>query len=371
MAQRNNHHTKIKVGITLGDIGGIGPELVLKTFDDARMMDLIVPILYGSSKVINIHRKMLDIERFNYAVISAPREAKYNRFNIIDCMPDIDRVEIGQPTEVGGKAALIALDRAIKDGMHEDIDALVTLPVDKASIQQHAENFRGHTEMLAEAFGSDEQLMLMVSEDLRVGMVTNHVSVANITRNISQSSVVRKAEILDLTLKRDFNIQRPLIAVLGLNPHAGDQGLIGMEENEIIRPAIQQLRAKGILAEGPYPADGLFGSLAYRKFHGILAMYHDQGLIPFKLIAGFRGVNFTAGIPFVRTSPDHGVAYDIVGKNVADPESLQQAIFCAIDIFRHRRENQTLIENAMKPQKIERPAQDDEVPELDEEENVI
>ena len=365
---------KIKVGITIGDIGGIGPELVLKAFQDPRLKDRCVPILYGSSKVLNIYRKVLEIEeKFNYSVIPNANSSHYKKFNIIECVPNMERVEIGKPSDMGGQAAFKALKLAIEDAQHGSIQAMVTLPLDKASMQKELPDFKGHTEMLAEAFSSDDQLMMMVYEDLKVGLVTNHLSLQNVPRNISENIIVRKAELMHESLMKDFNIPKPLIAILGLNPHAGDHGLLGKEEEEIIIPAIDTLRKKGIMAEGPYPADGLFGSMTYRKFDGILAMYHDQGLVPFKLIAGYGGVNFTAGIPFVRTSPDHGVAYDIAGKNLADPESLRAAIYTAVDVYHHRSENEVLMNNRLQPnQKYQPPAQDEDVPELvDEDETMI
>lgn len=336
------------MGITMGDVGGIGPELVLKAFQDNRLKDLCTPILYGSSKVLNIYRKILNINKFNYNIINSPNQAQYNRFNVLECIPNLERVEIGQPSDIGGEGAFQAVKRAVEDAMHKAIDALVTLPVDKSSFQKQQPDFRGHTELLANSFGSDDSLMMMVSDELRVGLVTNHTAIKNVSRNISVQGIVRKAEMFHQSLQQDFSIQRPLLAILGLNPHAGDHGLLGTEEEEIIQVAILELQKKGILAEGPYPADGFFGALTYQRFDGVLAMYHDQGLIPFKLLAGYTGVNFTAGIPFIRTSPDHGVAFDIAGKNIADAESLRQSLYLAIDVYRNRQENVHLKENALR-----------------------
>ncbi len=372
---KNDQQHKLKVGITIGDVGGIGPELVLKAFQDNRLKDLCIPVLYGSSKVLNIYRKILQLSKFNYHVVPKPSAAQYKRFNIVECIPDVDRVDIGQASEFGGEAAFRSLKRAVEDALHKELDAIVTLPVDKASLQKQDDSFRGHTELLTKSFGADESLMMMVSDQLRVGLVTNHVSIQNVARNISINSIVRKAELMHESLKQDFNIQRPLIAVLGLNPHAGDHDLLGKEESDIIIPAIKELQEKGILAQGPYPADGFFGALSFKKFDGVLAMYHDQGLIPFKLLAGYSGVNFTAGIPFIRTSPDHGVAFDIAGKNVADPESLRQSIYVAIDVYRNRVSNQLLQENALKSiqtHKVITKDEDEEpLPELDEDSDVI
>lgn len=348
MSKLPDNDRLLRVGITMGDVNGIGPELILKTFLDQRIKDLCVPIIYGSSRVINIYRKVMKINKFHYSVINRPSEAQPKRLNVIECIPDLERVDIGKPSEIGGHAAHLALKRAIEDAQHQAIDALVTLPVDKKVLTEFVPDFMGHTEMLAEAFNVDENLMLMVDEELRVGLVTNHLAIKDISRNLSVERIVRKAHILNDTLRQDFSIQVPMIAVLGLNPHAGDKGLLGHEESEIIRAAVEQLEKEGIRAAGPYPADGYFGSLTYRRFDATLAMYHDQGLVPFKLLAGYRGVNFTAGIPLVRTSPDHGVAYDIAGKGEADPMSLRQAIYVAIDIFRNRNLNQSLLQNQLE-----------------------
>jgi len=372
---KNDQEYKLTVGITIGDVGGIGPELILKAFQDNRLKDLCIPVLYGSSKVLNIYRKILQLTKFNYTVVPKPSVAQYKRFNIVECIPDVDRVEIGQPSDFGGEAAFRALKRAVEDALHKELDAIVTMPVDKSTFQKQDNTFRGHTELLTQSFGAEESLMMMVSEQLRVGLVTNHVAIKNVALNISVNSIIRKAELMHESLKMDFNIQRPLIAVLGLNPHAGDNDLLGNEESEIIIPAINELQKKGILAQGPYPADGFFGSMSFRKFDGVLAMYHDQGLVPFKLLAGYSGVNFTAGIPFIRTSPDHGVAFDIAGKNMADPESLRQSLYLAIDVYRNRTTNISLQENALKSMQkhkvITKDEDEEPLPELDEESDVI
>ncbi len=341
------HNQPLRIGITIGDVNGIGPELVLKAFSDQRLRDSCTPILYGSSKVLNIYRKLLDINKFNYSVIPVAQQAQPRRFNIIECIAEFDRVDMGLPSELAGKLAFLSFKRAIEDAQHEELDALVTLPVDKATVQLHDADFTGHTEVLGKAFGVEDNLMMMVSDELRVGLVTNHLPVQEVARNLSTQRIVQKVLMMETSLRRDFDIPRPLIAVLGLNPHAGDNGLLGKEEQEVIRPAVEALQKQGVMAEGPYPADGYFGSLTFRKFHGTIAMYHDQGLIPFKLLAGFSGINFTAAMPFVRTSPDHGVAYDIAGKGLADPESFRKAIYLAMDIVRTRRENEALEATAM------------------------
>lgn len=344
----SNRNKKLRVGITLGDVNGIGPELIVRAFEDYHLKEICVPILYGSSRAINIYRKVLDIPKFHYIVVQNPGQAQYKKLNIIECMPQMDRVDIGRPSELGGQGAYDALTRAIEDAQHGELDVLVTMPIDKATFQAAAgDNFSGHTELLGAAFGAKNNLMMMVSEYMKIALVTNHLPLQEVSRNISSQRIFEKLKVFHRSLHNDFNIPKPQIAVLGLNPHAGDNGLIGTEEQDVIKEALQQANKAGIHATGPYPADGFFGSLTYKKFDGVLAMYHDQGLIPFKLASGYRGVNFTAGMPFIRTSPDHGVAYDIAGTGKADPESFRQALYLAIDVYYNRQENIELQENAL------------------------
>ncbi len=343
----SNH--KPRIGITMGDVNGIGPELIIKAFLDQRFKENFVPIVYGSSRVINIYRKVMNVNKFHYVVIQTPSQAQYKKLNLIESVPGLERVDIGKASEIGGKAAHLSLQKAIQDAQHGEIEALVTLPVDKKSMQEFVPEFKGHTELLAEAFNVPSNLMLMVSEEIKVGTVTNHLAIQDVSRNLSVERIVQKARILNDSLENDFSIQKPMIAILGLNPHAGDKGLIGSEDEEIIAHAVTELKKSGIKAFGPYPADGFFGAMTYKKFHATLAMYHDQGLIPFKLIAGYHGVNYTAGVPFVRTSPDHGVAYDIAGKGSADPASLRQSVYLALDVLRERKMNAKLKENPIKP----------------------
>lgn len=347
--QSNTNHPKLKVGITIGDINGIGPELLIRTFLDSRMREVCIPIIYGASRVINIYRKVLDINKFHYVVIQNPSQAQYKKVNIIECVPKAERVEVGKATPGGGEAAYLSLKRAIEDAQHGTIDALVTLPLDKAMMQQHVPDFQGHTEMLGQAFNVSDNLMFMVSEELKVGTVTNHLPLSDVARNLSTERIIRKVKLMHQSLINDFSVSRPMIGVLGLNPHAGDGGLLGAEEAEIISHAVTELKKSGIRVMGPYPADGYFGAMTYRKFDATLAMYHDQGLIPFKLLAGYQGVNYTAGMPLVRTSPDHGVAYDIAGKGVADTSSLRESIYLAIDIYRRRKTNAELQANPLQP----------------------
>lgn len=339
---------KLRVGITLGDINGVGPELIIKAFQDKRLSNICIPIVYGSARVLNIYKKLFQIEKFHYTVINSLANARPGTLNIVECLPELERVDIGFASPIGGQCALMALDRAIDDAMHNQIDVLVTLPVDKSTVRQHSEAFTGHTEMLTQAFGASENLMFMVSEEMRVGLVTNHVAVNDISRNLSVQKIVSKARIMHQTLQQDFHLAKPVIAVLGLNPHAGDDGLMGGEEKNVIVPALKQLQKEGIIVQGPFSPDGFFGSLSHKKFDGVLAMYHDQGLIPFKMMVGANGVNFTAGIPFVRTSPDHGVAYNIAGRGIADDTSFRQAIYTAIDIFNRRAETLSLKANSLQ-----------------------
>ncbi|MFK7923783.1 MAG: PdxA family protein, partial [Bacteroidia bacterium] len=284
--RRKPKHRKLRVGITIGDVSGIGPELIIQAFQDPALVDMCIPIVYGSSRVINIYRKVMGVEKFHYIMVQKPSQAQNRKLNVIDCVSDLERIDIGKPSEASGLVAYEAVKRAVEDAQHQELDAMITMPVDKASFQRHDERFTGHTELLAQAFNVQDNLMLMVSDELRVGLVTNHVAIQDVAQNISVDKIFRKGLMLDQTLRQDFGITQPRIAILGLNPHAGDSGLIGKEEEDVIAPAIRELKNKGVKVMGPYPADGFFGSLTYRKFDGILAMYHDQGLVPFKLIAG-------------------------------------------------------------------------------------
>lgn len=341
----------LRIGITMGDIHGVGPELLITALQEKRLLEMFTPIIYGSPRVLNIFRKVLSVEKFSYNIIDAPNQAQPKKVSVVNCTDEVERVDIGVPDPMGGKIAFQALERAVSDLKADEIDALVTLPIDKASMQSDQFQFPGHTEYLSEAFGVEDSLMLMVHENLRIGVATGHVPLKNVSKKLGISHIVSKIRIMERSLRIDFNIERPKIAVLGLNPHAGDNGLLGKEEREYIGKALEQLgkdRKHQILALGPYPADGFFGMGSYKKFDGILAMYHDQGLIPFKLMAGLYGVNYTAGLPIVRTSPDHGVAYDVAGKGIADPTSMIQAIYAAIDIVRARHENEAIEAESLK-----------------------
>ena len=338
---------KIRVAITQGDTNGVGYEVIFKAFADPAILELCTPIIYGSPKIAAYHKKALNLET-NFTIINKAEEARDGRLNLLSCFDDEVKVELGQPSKEAGDAALRALDRAMTDFRAGLYDVLVTAPINKATIQSPGFQFPGHTEYIETSVGNGQKaLMILMNETLSVALVTTHLAIKDISRAITKESIVEKATIFHTTLKRDFRISNPRIAVLALNPHAGDDGLLGSEEKEIISPAIEELAGKGIQAFGPYPADGFFGNGTYYHFDGVLAMYHDQGLAPFKTIALESGVNYTAGLPIVRTSPDHGTAYDIAGKGKADENSLRQAIYTAIDVFRNRKNYDEPLKNPL------------------------
>ena len=338
---------KIRVAITHGDTNGIGYEVILKTFEDPAILELCTPIIYGSPKIAAYHRKALNLET-NFSIINKAEEARDNRVNLLTCFDEETKVELGVATKEGGQAALIALDRAMTDFRSGLYDVLVTAPINKATIQSPGFKFPGHTEYIeASVGGGHKALMILMNENLRVALVTTHLPIKDVAKAITKEAIMEKATIFFQSLKRDFRISNPRIAVLALNPHAGDEGVLGSEEQTIIKPAIDELAAKGIQAFGPYPADGFFGSGNYHYFDGVLAMYHDQGLAPFKTIAVEDGVNYTAGLPIVRTSPDHGTAFDIAGQGKADENSMRQAIYTAIDVFRNRQEYDAPLANPL------------------------
>lgn len=339
---------KIKVGITQGDVNGIGFEVIMKTLSDQEIYDNFTPIIYGSPKVAAYHRKALNIQNFSLNNIKVAAEAHPKRVNIVTCCDDNTRVELGKSTSESGKAAFEALKLAVDDLKNGEIDVLITAPINKKNIQSDEFAFPGHTEYLEQIAGEGKALMLLVANNLRVGVVAGHVPISEVSSNITKELILEKLRILNNSLKHDFTIRRPRIAVLGLNPHAGDNGLLGKEELEIITPAIEEANAEGIYAMGPYAADGIFGSEAISKFDAILAMYHDQGLAPFKALAFDSGVNYTAGLPFVRTSPDHGTAYDIAGQDKANPDSFRAAIYLALDIYRNRMIYKEISSNPMQ-----------------------
>jgi len=341
---------KIVVGITQGDINGIGYEIILKCLSDPRINEICTPIVYGSSKVASYHRKALNIENFSFNQIRSPREANPKRANIINCTGAEIKVDPGKSTPEGGKAAFDALQYAVNALYKGEIDVLVTAPINKQNIQSKDFNFAGHTEYLQQKYKAEQVLMFMVSDVMRVGVVTGHIPVSQVAANIKAHKILQKLRIMNRSLIEDFGISLPRIAVLGLNPHSGENGLIGREESEEIIPAIKGARDEKIMALGPYSADGFFGAGNYSKFDAVLAMYHDQGLIPFKSLTFKNGVNFTAGLPIVRTSPAHGTAYDIVDKNLASPDSFRKALYLACDIFRKRNEYRKLTANPLEIQ---------------------
>jgi 4-hydroxythreonine-4-phosphate dehydrogenase len=341
------------VGISHGDINGVGYEVIIKALMDPTMNELCVPIVYGSPKVAAYHRKALNINNFSFHNIRSAEEANHKRTNIINCLDDEVRVELGKGTPHSGEAAVISLEKAVEDLKSGIINVLVTAPIDKHVIQSDRFHFPGHTEYLKAKLGADDALMLMVSDNLRIGLVTAHLPLREVPLNITRESVLRKIRMMNNSLLVDFAIRRPRIAILGLNPHAGDNGLLGNEEAEIIMPAVEKAQQEGILAFGPFPADGFFGAGSFTKFDGILAMYHDQGLTPFKALSFDTGVNFTAGLPAVRTSPVHGTAFQIAGKGEASENSFRQAIYLACDIYRNRLMYKEISKNPLRHQDFE------------------
>jgi 4-hydroxythreonine-4-phosphate dehydrogenase len=345
---------KLKIGISIGDVNGIGLEVIIKTLIDNRIFDYCIPIVYGHTKVASFHRRAINAGELNFHVINHPSQAQPRKPNMINCWEEDVKIELGAVTEIGGKYALLSLQRATADLINGDIDALVTAPINKDNIQSDEFKFPGHTEYLQERDGAAESLMFLVSETLRVGVVTGHIPLNKVAEAVTLEKIVAKLKLMDASLRQDFWIRKPKIAVLGLNPHAGDNGLIGTEEQQTIIPAIEEANKNDILAFGPYSADGFFANGTYMQFDAVLAMYHDQGLIPFKQISFESGVNFTAGLSFVRTSPDHGTAYDIAGKNKASEISFREALFTATHIVRTRRETAELMENPLVIAKLSR-----------------
>lgn len=328
---------KIKVGITIGDINGIGLEVIIKTLSNSKITDICTPVIYGSSKVVSYHKNIVGIENFYFQTQKNAERLHRHKVNLVNCWTENVNINIGVESDDSGMYAIRSLEAATHDLKAGLIDAIVTAPINKKMMKIAKFPYPGHTEYFTENFNVRQSLMLMVNDSLRIGLITNHLPLSKVSENITKDQIISKLRLMEHTLKVDFGIERPTIALLGLNPHAGDGGVIGKEEEKVIRPVIIEAKKKGMLVMGPYPADGFFGSSQYRKFDGILAMYHDQGLIPFKALSFGSGVNYTAGLPIVRTSPDHGTAYDIAGKNLADPSSFRQALFQAIDIARNRK----------------------------------
>ena len=336
MSEQNNK--RLRVGITLGDTNGIGIEVALKAVAVPEMLEMCTPVLYGSSKIVSYHRNACNIPGFQILHVKNAEGIKDNNINLVDCIDQEIKVELGQPSKQAGIAAFQALEAAVRSLKAGVIDVLVTAPINKDNIQSENFRFPGHTEYLESAAGDgNKALMILTTETLRVALVTTHLPMTQVPAAITVEGIREKLRLLNMSLMRDFNIDGPRIAVLALNPHAGENGMLGTEEKDIIMPAMQQaLDEDGVQCFGPYAADGFFGARQYRRFDGVLAMYHDQGLAPFKTIAMDEGVNFTAGLPIVRTSPDHGTGYDIAGQGIANESSMRHAIYMAIDVYRNR-----------------------------------
>ncbi len=352
---------KIRIAIIHGDTNGIGYEVIFKTFSEPAMLELCTPVIYGSPKVAAYHRNALGMDA-SFTIISRAEDAADDRINLLTVFDEEIKVELGHPSKDAGTAALKALECAVRDYKAGLFDVLVTAPINKNNIQGEGFNFCGHTEYIEERAGEgSKSLMILFENSLRVALLTTHLPVKDIAAAVTKERIKEKATIFFNSLKRDFRVANPRIAVLGLNPHAGDDGLLGTEEKDIIAPAIEELSAEGVNVFGPYPADGFFGNGSYRAFDGILAMYHDQGLAPFKALSAGCSVNYTAGLPVVRTSPGHGTAYDIAGKGVADASSFRNAIYAAIDIFRNRNGYDEPLQNPLKKLYHERKDDSDKV----------
>lgn len=342
---------KFKIGITVGDINGIGLEVILKTLANSHLRNFCVPIIYGSSKVVAYHKNIVDIEDFHFQSQTSADRVHFDKVNVVNCWEEAVDIQLGRCCEEGGKYAFRSLQWATADLKVGLIDALVTAPINKKAMQLADFPFPGHTEYLSQELEGNS-LMLMVNDGLRIGLATNHIPIKDVASKITKKLVISKLRSMNQSLKIDFGIERPLIAVLALNPHASDDGVIGDEEEKHIRPAVVECKKHGLMAMGPFPADGFFGSGEFKKYDGILAMYHDQGLVPFKTLSFGNGVNFTAGLSRIRTSPDHGTGFDIVGKNMADPSSFRQALFAAIDITRNRKMYYETRENPLEQHEI-------------------
>ena len=352
MQNKNNNYfavmkksEKIKVGISVGDINGIGIEIILKTFEDSRMLELCTPVLFASNKIISTHKKELHINTPVHSIGNITKIIN-NKVNLINVWRESVTIDFGKETKNGGKYALLSLQAATESLKNNTIDILITAPINKHNIQSDTFNFKGHTEYL-EANLEGESLMILMTDEIKIGLVTGHIPVQKIAEAITPKLLVKKINLLHTSLVQDFGINKPKIAILGLNPHCGDNGVIGSEDDEIVRPTLEKIQSEGKLVYGPYPSDSFFGSEAYKNFDGILAMYHDQGLAPFKTLSFGNGVNFTAGLDKIRTSPDHGVAYEIAGKGNANHNSFKQALYTALDIYKSRKEYNGLAQNKL------------------------
>lgn len=360
MKHKEHDFEKIKIGISGGDYNSIAPEVVLKCFQDTRTYQFVTPLLYASAKVISYHKKTLKLEQVQHQVLKNEQigNPKERVLNIIEVFEENAIINLGQSSKQAGTNALLAIDACLKDLQDGKIEAMVTAPIDKSSIELKSGKFTGHTEYIGDFFGVSDSVMLLVGDKIKVALQSNHLPLEEVAQNISTGKILKKLEILNKSLERDFGINKPKIAVFGLNPHAGDNGLIGKEEKEQIIPAIEKAKEAGILAFGPYPADGFMGAGHFDKFDAVLAMYHDQGLVAFKTLEFGQGVNYTAGLPFVRTSPDHGTAFDIAGKNEASPDSFRAALLLARDIVRNRKTFDSDHANTLKMAPASKPSRE-------------
>jgi len=336
----NKENIKPVIGISIGDFCGVGPEVVIKALNDNRLLKHLTPVIYADGRLISFYRKHLNLQNFNYNQTKSVEKIQYHKVNVINLNQSELEITPGSPSSKSGEYAVLSLKTALEDLKSGKIDALTTAPLSKEHVQSDEFKFPGHTEFLTEQDGAKDSLMFLVADELRVGVVTGHISIKEVPSALTEDLISKKLELMLKSLKKDFGIKKPRVALLGLNPHAGENGLLGDEELNIINPVIKSFKEKGNLVFGPYPADGFFGSAQFRSFDGILAMYHDQGLIPFKNIAFENGVNFTAGLSFVRTSPDHGTGFNIAGKGEADETSMRNAIYLAADTVNARKENQ-------------------------------
>lgn len=348
------HNEKPVIGITTGDLNGIGPELIIKTFSDSRMLDICTPVIFASNKVINFYRKQLSDYPFAFSSTKDLSNLNPKQVNIFNCWEEEVPIQPGVFSDVAGKYAVRSLMVATQCLKDKELDAIVTAPIHKNNTNLPDFPYTGHTPFLKEKFGAKDVLMLLYNEVLKVALVTEHVPIAKVADLITKENLLSKLALLKDTLVKDFGIDKPRIAVLGLNPHAGDDGQIGTEDKNIIKPVIEQLQQQGQLVYGPYSADAFFARGSYTQFDAVLAMYHDQGLVPFKTLAQETGVNFTAGLPIIRTSPDHGTAFDIAGKNIADPTSFREAVYQAIDLLKQRSNYEQYTANPMRRGKIEK-----------------
>ena len=347
---------KITIGITQGDTNGIGYEVIIKALSDARILEICTPVVYGSSKFFGMYRKDIpETENINTNVISSAKDAHPKRVNIVNCLPDNLQIEPGQTTADGAKAAILSLEKAVEEIKAGHLDAIVTAPFNKYLVNEETFKYAGHTEYLVSQFGAEDGLMFLCSDQMRVGVATGHIALSKVSQALNPELIVSKLKIMNDSLMKDFNIVKPKLAVLGLNPHSGDKGLMGDEEMNVISPAIKMAQEQCILAYGPYPPDGFFGVNMQYKFDAVLSMYHDQGLIPFKSLAFDSGVNFTAGLPIVRTSPDHGTAFDLAGQNKANPQSMISSIYLAVDVVRNREKYAQMRANPLKVKEFEAP----------------